>query len=109
MMAWSSLSSARKVRSITAPVRTFLSLVRTKAPPLPGFTCWNSTTEKRPSGMTMLMPLRRSEVVTAIRQQCPLSSDVLWKAREGVTTLVGHHDGVLDADTADAGEVDAGL
>jgi len=32
-------SSARNVRSMTAPVRTFLSLVRTKAPPLPGLTC----------------------------------------------------------------------
>jgi hypothetical protein len=27
---------------------TFLSLVRTNAPPLPGFTCWNSTTVTSP-------------------------------------------------------------
>ena len=33
-----------KVRSTTLPDSTFLSLVRTNAPPLPGLTCWNSTT-----------------------------------------------------------------
>ena len=36
----STFSPARNVFSITAPVRTFLSFVRTNAPPFPGFTCW---------------------------------------------------------------------
>ncbi len=39
-----SFSPARNVLSTTAPVARFLSFVRTNAPPLPGFTCWNSTT-----------------------------------------------------------------
>ena len=36
-------SPARNVRSITLPSDARRSLVRTNAPPLPGFTCWNST------------------------------------------------------------------
>ena len=36
-------SPARKVLSTTAPEPMFFIFVRTKAPPLPGFTCWNST------------------------------------------------------------------
>src|SRR5579862_8726849 len=65
-MACSTRSSARNVRSSTAPVRTFLSLVRTKAPPLPGLTCWNSTTLNSPSGRSRVMPFFRSLVETLI-------------------------------------------
>ena len=32
--------AVRKVRSTVRPVSRFLILVRTKAPPLPGLTCW---------------------------------------------------------------------
>ena len=39
----STFSPARKVLSITRPAFMCLSLVRTKAPPLPGLTCWKST------------------------------------------------------------------
>ena len=39
----STFSPDRNVLSITFPSFMFLSFVRTKAPPLPGFTCWNST------------------------------------------------------------------
>src|SRR5262244_481084 len=39
----STFSPARKVLSMTRPCRMCLSLVRTKAPPLPGLTCWKST------------------------------------------------------------------
>src|SRR6187549_2214269 len=63
MTARASFSSARYVRSITAPVRTFLSLVRTNAPPLPGFTCWNSTTFMRLPSRLSVMPFLRSLVV----------------------------------------------
>src|SRR5690606_17299116 len=38
------LAPALNVLSLVRPVTTFLSLVRTNAPPLPGLTCWNSTT-----------------------------------------------------------------
>src|SRR5271154_268417 len=90
MMAWSSFSSARYVRSITAPLRRFLSLVRTNAPPLPGLTCWNSTTLKRPSGRSRLMPFFRSLVETAM--------DVLCETGEGAGAVLGHDEGVLHAD-----------
>ena len=35
-------SPARKVLSITLPSAARRNFVRTKAPPLPGLTCWNS-------------------------------------------------------------------
>src|SRR5271154_3009332 len=101
MMACSSFSSARYVRSITAPLRTFLSFVRTKAPPLPGLTCWNSTTLNRPSGRLRLMPFFRSLVETAM--------NVLRESGEGPAPAFGHHQGVLHADAPHAGEVDTGL
>src|SRR3974390_1911582 len=101
MMACSSFSSARYVRSITAPLRTFLSLVRTKAPPLPGFTCWNSTTLNRPSGRSRLMPFFRSLVETAM--------DVLCESGQGAGAVLGDDERVLDADPTVAGNVDTGF
>src|SRR6266511_1289563 len=62
-MATSTGSSARNVLSRTRPVLTFFSLVRTKAPPLPGLTCWNSTTFMRSPSMFSVMPFFRSLVV----------------------------------------------
>src|SRR3954471_15865521 len=49
-------SPARKVLSITAPSSDRLSLVRTNAPPLPGFTCWNSTILKTVPSTSMWVP-----------------------------------------------------
>src|SRR6202046_2792692 len=97
MMAWSSFSSARYVRSITAPLRRFLSLVRTKAPPLPGLTCWNSTTLNKPSGRSRLMPFLRSLVETAM--------DVLCELGQGASAVLGDDEGVLDADATVPGNV----
>src|SRR5919201_2133629 len=54
---------ALKVLSTTLPDRTFFSLVRTKAPPLPGLTCWNSTTFMRLPSMFRVIPFFRSLVV----------------------------------------------
>src|ERR1700734_4246126 len=101
MIAWSSFSAARYVRSITAPLRRFLGLVRTNAPPLPGLTCWNSTTLKRPSGRSRLMPFFRSLVETAM--------DVLCESGQGAGAVLGHHQRVLDTDAAVPGNVDTGL
>src|SRR6204780_3300503 len=100
-MACSTRSSARKVRSMTAPLRTFLSLVRTKAPPLPGFTCWNSTTLNRPSGRSRLMPFFRSLVETAM--------NVLRESGQGAGAVLGHHQRVLYTDATVPGNVDTGL
>src|SRR5690349_16025218 len=44
-VAVSTLVPALKVLSTTLPVSTFFSVVRTNAPPLPGFTCWNAVTD----------------------------------------------------------------
>src|ERR1043165_381700 len=108
IMACSSFSSARYVFSSTAPDRTFLSLVRTKAPPLPGFTCWNSTTEKRPSGRSRLMPLRRS-LVLMLMTACSLRSldDQLFRGvGQRDRSRFGDDHRVLDADAAVLREID---
>src|SRR5580704_4705715 len=86
---------------MTAPLRTFLSFVRTKAPPLPGLTCWNSTTLNRPSGRSRLMPFFRSLVETAM--------DVLCESGQGAGAVLGHHQRVLDAHAAVPGNIDTGL
>src|SRR5829696_3024963 len=49
-------SPALKVLSMTLPSVVRLSFVRTKAPPLPGFTCWNSTTLKIVPSTSMWIP-----------------------------------------------------
>ncbi|MOA50189.1 hypothetical protein D3C78_1731780 [compost metagenome] len=45
MSATGIISPARKVTSWLPPDLRFFSLVRTKAAPLPGLTCWNSMTD----------------------------------------------------------------
>src|SRR5215469_3830142 len=100
-LATSTLTPALKVRSTTLPDRMFLSLVRTKAPPLPGLTCWNSTTLNRPSGRSRLMPFFRSLVETAM--------DVLCESGQGAGAVIGHDQGVLDTDATVPGHVHAGL
>src|SRR3954453_10175831 len=62
-VAVSTLVPALNVRSTTWPVSTFFSLVRTNAPPLPGFTCWNSTTFHSTPSRSSVMPFFRSLVV----------------------------------------------
>src|SRR6478672_4671890 len=111
MTASGTFSSARNVRSSTAPVRKFLSFVRTKAPPLPGFTCWNSTTVMRPSGRFRAMPFLRSLVEMLTRRILLRDSDdeLLGEFREGDRPVRSDHEGVLDADAADSREVHPGF
>ncbi len=65
-------SPARKVLSTTAPRSSDFSFVRTNAPPLPGFTCWNSTMRQTPPSCSMCIPLRNWFVstVSAIARDC---------------------------------------
>src|SRR6266498_2803997 len=63
-MARPTLTPALNVRSTTAPVLTFRSFVRTNAPPLPGFTCWNSITWNRVPSSSSVIPFFRSLVET---------------------------------------------
>src|SRR5215469_14399998 len=68
-LATSTLMPALKVLSTTFPDITFFSLVRTKAGPLPGLTCWNSTTFHSCPSMFRVMPFFRSLVVATRRLQ----------------------------------------
>ncbi len=66
-LAVSTFTPALKVLSTTLPESTFLSFVRTKAGPLPGLTCWNSTTDQSwsPSSLST-RPFLRSFVVATV-------------------------------------------
>src|SRR3954452_22312151 len=122
-------SPARNVRSTTAPVSMFLTLVRTNAPPLPGFTCWNSTIRQTPPSSEMCIPFRNWLVLTvsatavessarqglspATARGCPHGlrelHELLGEGRQDLRRAVADDDQVLDADPAAAREVDAGL
>src|SRR3990172_3188518 len=60
-------SPARKVLSMTRPCRMCLSLVRTKAPPLPGLTCWKSTMVYGCPSNWIFSPFLNSAVDTCMR------------------------------------------
>src|SRR3954447_14859214 len=61
-VAVSTLVPALKVLSTVLFDSTFFSLVRTKAGPLPGLTCWNSTTDQSWPSRLSTMPFLRSFV-----------------------------------------------
>src|ERR1700730_2694363 len=113
MTASGTFSSDRNVRSSTEPLDTLRSFVRTNAPPFPGFTCWNSMTVTRPSdGRFSAMPFFRSlvEMLTSIRSWKEDSQDqILRELGEGIGAVGGDDHRVLDAYSAHAGQVDAGL
>src|SRR5215469_620251 len=69
-LATSTRTPALNVRSTTLPDSTFFSLVRTNAPPLPGLTCWNSTTLQSAPSMLRVMPFLRSFVVATSVVSC---------------------------------------
>src|SRR6266702_6080224 len=121
-MATSTGSAARKVLSSTRPVRTFFSLVRTKAPPLPGFTCWNSTTLIRLPSMFRVMPFFRSLVVGIGASWKPADGpgapgpsvpsqldELLGCGGEQLVTVRTDDREVLDPHASEAGKVDTGL
>src|SRR3954452_23803182 len=62
-VAVSTLVPALNVLSTVLPDMTLRSFVRTKAGPLPGLTCWNSTTAQSWPSMLSTMPFFRSFVV----------------------------------------------
>ena len=64
--AVSTLVPALNVLSTTLPDITFFSVVRTKAPPLPGLTCWNSVTVQSWPSMLSTRPFFRSFVVATV-------------------------------------------
>src|SRR6478672_1089397 len=102
-VATSTLVPALKVLSTTLPLTTFLRVVRTKAPPLPGLTCWNSTTLQSPLSRLSTMPFLRSFVEAmperlVARLQCPEGRAVALDAETGDGALA---DGADDAVVAE--------
>src|SRR5580704_12442741 len=125
-VATSTFTPALKVRSTTLPDRTFFSLVRTNAPPLPGLTCWKSTTlQSWPSRFSVMPFLRSLVVATSVLSWLPggrpqgLQDEQLpWghglgrgeQVTGGRTPGPGtYHQGVLNPDAAHAGQVDTRL
>src|SRR4029077_6211319 len=109
-MRWN-FSPARNVRSTTAPVSRFLTLVRTNAPPLPGFTCWNSTMRQTPPSISMCMPFLNWFVliVSATADNLVETSQLLRERGQHFRLGVRDDDEILDPDSAQAGQVDARL
>src|SRR3954468_22720542 len=87
---------------------TFFSLVRTKAPPLPGLTCWNSTTFQSTPSRSSVMPFLRSLVVATAMVLLDLDQ-VAGGTGERVSAARADEHGVLDADPAPTRQVDARL
>src|SRR6478736_8578520 len=99
---------ALKVFSTTAPVLTLRSFERTKAPPLPGFTCWNSTTWNKVPSRSRVIPFFRSFVDTLTRGPSQLDPVARGDPDDHASILANLHH-VLDPDPADPGEVDPGF
>src|SRR5499427_11095882 len=124
-VATSTLTPALKVRSTTLPDSTFLSLVRTNAPPLPGLTCWKSTTlQSWPSRFSVMPFLRSLVVATCVSpgyrgRNSGFEDEQLPRGHglgrgEQVTGRRGpgpgtNHQGVLNPDAAQARQVDTRL
>src|SRR5437764_2621376 len=108
-------SPARKVLSITAPSFARLSLVRTKAPPFPGLTCWNSTILKTVPSTSMWVPLRNwlVEITSAEGSGAGRHSvddrQLLRERAQHIAARFGNDDQVLDPDAELAREVDPRL
>src|SRR4051794_25080019 len=88
-VAVSTFVPALKVRSTTLPDITFLSVVRTNAPPLPGLTCWNSTTVQSWPSRLRTSPFLRSLVVATRRQSSVrgMTDRVLLEVRDCVAQV----------------------
>src|SRR3989442_3350662 len=113
----STFSPARKVLSMTRRCRMWLSLVRTKAPPLPGLTCWKSTMVYGCPSCWILSPFLNSAVDTCMRSTFPflglgperlvqaladpgIARVLLHEAQEDLRCLVGET--LLEAQGAEA-------
>src|SRR5947199_7553354 len=102
-VAVSTLMPALKVLSTTLPDSTCLSLVRTNAGPLPGLTCWNSTTLHSWPSRLRTMPFFRSlvvatEVISPVSVAVLHDNQLLGGQGEELGLGVPHDKRVLDAD-----------
>src|SRR6516165_1437243 len=105
----STLIPALKVLSTTLPDSTFFSLVRTKAPPLPGLTCWNSTTFHSCPSRFSVMPFFRSFVVATSRLQLQDQQFSGGRSQDAGSPARRHDQDVLYPDAAPSGQVNTRL
>src|SRR3954452_14377378 len=100
-------SPARNVRSTTAPESMFFTRVRTKAPPLPGLTCWKSMMRQTAPSSWMCMPFRNWLVVTVSATAASLvdGHQVFREARGDLRSAVGDDHQVLDPDPSEPFQV----
>src|ERR1041384_5385724 len=113
-VAVSTLVPALKVLSTTFPVSTCLRVVRTKAPPLPGLTCWNAVTVQSWPSRFSTRPFFRSFVLATVgfllcRTGVSDDHEFFRGQGEELRPALADHEGVLDADPAPPRQVDAGL
>src|SRR6266702_5861532 len=108
-LATSTLMPALKVLSTTLPDSTFFSLVRTKAGPLPGLTCWNSTTFHSCPSRFSVMPFFRSFVLATSRLQLQDQQFPDGRRQESGSVARRHDQHVLDTDAALSWQVDTRL
>src|SRR5215469_17030507 len=94
---------------MTAPSEARRSLVRTNAPPLPGFTCWNSRILKIVPSTSTCVPLRNWFVVITTHEGSGVASSdhrqLLRERGQDLAALVGHHHKVLDPHAKATGQV----
>src|ERR1700761_7901078 len=108
-LATSTLMPALNVFSTTLPDMTFFSLVRTKAGPFPGLTCWNSTTFHSCPSRFSVMPFFRSLVLATRRLQLQDQQFSGGRSQESGSVPRRHQQHVLDPDAALSGQVDTRL
>src|ERR1700759_3739085 len=108
-LATSTLMPALNVLSTTLPDITFFSLVRTKAGPLPGLTCWNSTTFHSCPSRFSVMPFFSSLVLATPRLQLQDQQFPGGRGQEAGSDPRRHQQHALDPDAALSGQVDTRL
>src|ERR1700728_2538321 len=108
-LATSTFMPALNVLSTTFPDSTFFSLVRTKAGPLPGLTCWNSTTFQGCPSRCSVMPFFRSLVLATRRLHLQDQQFPGGRSQESGSVARRHDQHVLDPDAAHSGQVDTRL
>src|ERR1700742_56901 len=108
-LATSTFTPALKVLSTTLPDITFFSLVRTKAGPLPGLTCWNSTTFQSCPSRFSVMPFFRSFVLATGRLQLQDQQLPGGRSQDAGAVARRHDQHVLYTDAAHSWQVDTRL
>ena len=79
-VAVSTLTPALNVLSTTLPVITFFSVVRTKAGPLPGLTCWNSVMVQSWPSRLRTRPFLKSLVEAMVESVVPFAVRLMLPA-----------------------------